>query len=295
MLQLIPGEVSCDRFCISNVIKIKYAAVVESFYFHIIMDIVLTSLVAVAFFVLILAVLFRRRKRKIVIVTLPDNLKQVLENEVLFYKNLAPSEKKEFEQRVFQFLSAVKITGINTTVEDTDRALIGASAIIPIFQFPDWEYVNLHEVLLYPESFDDSFAQKGHERNILGMVGDGALNHVMVISQSSIRQDFQNKNGKSNTAIHEFVHLVDKTDGSTDGIPEVLLQKPFIIPWIELMQKEIGKILQDKSDINPYGATNKAEFLAVVSEYFFERPELLKEKHPELFELLSKIFNRRET
>ena len=60
------------------------------------------------------------------------------------------------------------------------------------------------------------------------------------------------------------------------------------------MRKEIESILKDRSDINPYGATNEAEFFAVVSEYFFERPKLLKEKHPELYQLLSEIFNSPE-
>jgi MtfA peptidase len=58
------------------------------------------------------------------------------------------------------------------------------------------------------------------------------------------------------------------------------------------MQHEIKLIHEDRSDIDPYGATNEAEFFAVVSEYFFDRPKLLKEKHPELYELLEKIFCR---
>ena len=58
------------------------------------------------------------------------------------------------------------------------------------------------------------------------------------------------------------------------------------------MQQEIKKIMTDHSDINPYGATNEAEFFAVVSEYFFERPGLLEEKNPELYKLLSTIFRQ---
>jgi Mlc titration factor MtfA (ptsG expression regulator) len=52
------------------------------------------------------------------------------------------------------------------------------------------------------------------------------------------------------------------------------------------------KIMAGRSDINPYGATNEAEFFAVVSEYFFERPGLLKEKHPDLYNLLSAFFKQ---
>ena len=58
------------------------------------------------------------------------------------------------------------------------------------------------------------------------------------------------------------------------------------------MRKEIVRMMKDRSDINPYGATDPAEFFAVVSEYFFERPDLLQKKHPQLFELLEKIFRK---
>ncbi|MGZ8551120.1 MAG: zinc-dependent peptidase [Chitinophagaceae bacterium] len=50
--------------------------------------------------------------------------------------------------------------------------------------------------------------------------------------------------------------------------------------------------MKNRSDINPYGATSKPEFLAVAAEYFFERPDLLKRKHPELFSMLEKIFGK---
>ena len=223
---------------------------------------------------------------------MPDTYKQLLAEQVPFYQQLDETRKKEFENRVQQFLSQTKISGVSTVVEDLDKVLIAASAIIPIFNFPGWEYINLHEVLLYPDSFSHEFEQQGTGRNVLGMVGSGALNHVMILSQHQLRQAFINKTGKDNTAIHEFVHLVDKTDGDIDGIPAFILEKKYIQPWLQLMQHEIKLINEDKSDINPYGATNEAEFFAVVSEYFFERPKLLKEKHPELYSLLEKIFSR---
>ena len=51
------------------------------------------------------------------------------------------------------------------------------------------------------------------------------------------------------------------------------------------------EINDDKSDIREYGGTNQAEFFAVVSEYFFERPDLLETKHPELYKMLQMCFN----
>jgi Mlc titration factor MtfA (ptsG expression regulator) len=240
---------------------------------------------------IIYTVQFLGKKKVTVTEPVPVLLKKILEEQVPFFQRLTKNKQTEFEERAAHFLTQVKITGVKTLVEDTDRVLIAASAIIPIFNFAGWEYKNLHEVLLYPDSFNHEFEQQGGGRNILGMVGSGAMNQVMILSQFELRQCFLNETGKNNTAIHEFVHLVDKTDGEIDGVPEALLGREYIKPWLQLMQQKIKEICDDSSDINPYGATNEAEFFAVVSEYFFERPDLLKQKHPDLYNLLLKMFS----
>ncbi|TLX73440.1 hypothetical protein E9993_15095 [Labilibacter sediminis] len=58
------------------------------------------------------------------------------------------------------------------------------------------------------------------------------------------------------------------------------------------VNKKIDEIYEQNSDINPYGGTNRAEFFSVISEYFFERPKLLEKNHPELYDLLEKIFQQ---
>ena len=143
-----------------------------------------------------------------------------------------------------------------------------------------------------PNSFNETFNQEGDDRRTLGLVGDGPYQNVMILSKHELRQDFLNKTGKGNTAIHEFVHLVDKTDGAVDGLPEFLMSKKYVVPWLNLVHKKINQILENRSDINPYGATSKAEFFAVAAEYFFERPDLLESKHPELYQLLVLLFRQ---
>ena len=88
------------------------------------------------------------------------------------------------------------------------------------------------------------------------------------------------------------MHLLDKADGATDGIPEALLHQQYTIPWIKYMSEAIHHIKTGQSDIDVYGATNQAEFFAVAAEYFFNRPDLFKINHPELFALMEKIFNQ---
>jgi MtfA peptidase len=225
---------------------------------------------------------------------LSPDARKLLTDNVAFFRELDEKQKKSFESRVADFLVSVRITGIGTNVEDLDRVLIASGAIIPIFAFAGWRYNNISEVLLYRDTFSVDYKTDGSERNILGMVGDGAMNRQMILSQPSVRSSFKDPADGHNTVIHEFVHLIDKADGATDGIPEYLLSRPYVLPWINKIHETIRE-MRDKghSDINLYGATNDAEFFAVVSEYFFERPDALKTHHPELYAMLEQMFYRK--
>ena len=251
-----------------------------------------TSLFYISVVVLAAAAYFfyNAMQRKTTAYTPPDDIRSILAQHVTFYNSLDAAGKATFEARVKDFLSYVTIRGVDVTVDDTDRVLVASGAIIPIFAFPDWRYNNINEVLLYKGTFSKEYSTDDGERNVLGMVGDGAMHREMILSKPSLRTSFSNDSDGHNTVIHEFAHLIDKADGATDGIPEYLLANPAIIPWVKLIHDTINEIKKGRSDINPYGATNDAEFFAVISEYFFERPAELKEKHPGLYAMLEEMF-----
>ena len=235
----------------------------------------------------------QKKKKKIEQYKLPPNAGEILSANVAFYNKLDEEGKRAFEERVRDFLARTAITGVaGVVITDLDKLLVAAAAIIPIFSFPDWRYNNIGEVLLYKDAFNTEYRQEGNERNIIGMVGNGAMQGQMILSQPALRRSFQNPEDGHNTAIHEFAHLLDKADGATDGIPEYLLSQSYIVPWVKHMRDTIAKMRESgHSDIDLYGATNDAEFFAVVSEYFFEKPEKLQEHHPELYTLLEQMFN----
>jgi MtfA peptidase len=214
----------------------------------------------------------------------------VLNDHILFFSKLSLTDKKLFEQRIKTFLQKVTITGIKTELTEIDKLLIATGAVIPVFKFPDWEYIHLNEILVYADTFNMDFKAEGEDRNIAGLVGTGVYEGKMLLSLAAVRESFNNSTDKRNTIIHEFVHLIDKTDGDTDGIPQVLLDQQYVLPWLDLIHKKMQEILENESDIDDYGLTNKAEFFAVAAEYFFERPDLLEEKHPALYRMLRKIF-----
>jgi len=222
----------------------------------------------------------------------PTEWRIILAREVAFYNTLSQEEKKRFEFKIQEFLLNYRITGIQTDVTITDKLLVASSGVIPIFQFPKWRYLYLYEVLLYPARFNEDFETTGPDRNILGMVGTGYMEGKMILSKPALHHGFDNESDKKNTAIHEFIHLIDKADGVIDGIPKLLLERPYVLPWLDLIKEKIDEIYEEDSDINPYGGTSKIEFFAVASEYFFERPKLLAKKHPKLYNILEEIFDQ---
>ena len=133
------------------------------------------------------------------------------------------------------------------------------------------------------------FSGKGG--NILGLVtGRGSS---MVLSKPSLYSGFSLFDDKLNVGIHEFAHKVDGEDGAIDGIPGLLVSGPEVVKeWLSVIEEESALIEKGKSDINPYALTNRVEFFAVVSEYFFENPDAMAEKHPRLYGILKRIYRR---
>ncbi|OJV51912.1 MAG: hypothetical protein BGO31_09005 [Bacteroidetes bacterium 43-16] len=250
-------------------------------------------ILAVALFVVFLLTRLYKQSRKVAESDIPDakTIKRVLAADVAFYEKLDASEQSRFEERVVYFLQHIRITPVQgAAVKPADRVFVAAAGVIPMFRFQHWFYNNLDEVLIYPDTFSKDFELKGEHRNVAGMVGDGFMHRTMILSLQYLRAGFLQQT-KGNTAIHEFVHLVDKSDGAVDGIPEELFSASCSKAWVSLMHEYIKEIRENEiKDINPYGATNPQEFFAVASEYFFQEPELLEANHPDLYRMLDLAF-----
>jgi Mlc titration factor MtfA (ptsG expression regulator) len=255
---------------------------------------ILMAMVA-GFFTFLQLTRHSRKWRKILRHPLSESQRKILSDHVDFYTSLDTDGQQYFEQRIQYFLHTKAITPVNCEIDERLILFIAASAIMPVFSFPDFFYRNINEVLVYPDSFDEEYnlSTPDKRRRIAGMVGNGAMNRMMILSKRDLLRAFDDKYDADNLAIHEFVHLIDMADGTTDGIPAVLMEKQFVMPWVSEINREIKRIKTRSSDIDRYSLTNNAEFLAVVSEYFFDTPDQFQRKHPELFRLMSKIFKYR--
>ena len=115
----------------------------------------------------------------------------------------------------------------------------------------------------------------------------------MVLSWNDTVHGGRDPEDGRNVVIHEFAHQLDQLDGAADGRP--LINHAQIKTWGKVMSKEFKSLLvkvklRNNSFFNYYGATNPAEFFAVISEHFYEQPRTFQEKHPDLYQLLADYY-----
>ncbi|AWM32636.1 zinc-dependent peptidase [Hymenobacter nivis] len=238
-----------------------------------------------------------RRRAAALAVGFPAAWGVLLAENVAFYQALGDAEKSRFEQRVQLFLADTHITGVQTEVDELTRLLVAAAAVIPTFGFPEWTYAHLGEVLVVPDAWvlgpDSTQEVQPLQGTLLGSVQRFQNQHYMRLSKASLLQGFANPQDRQNVGIHEFAHLLDEADGVIDGVPQVALPARLLGPWAAVVHREMEALRAGKSEINPYAGTNEAEFFAVVTEYFFEKPDQLQAHHPELYALLTELFHQR--
>lgn len=221
----------------------------------------------------------------------PETRERILRERVAFFLALDDAEKNRFRQLVQIFLDEVRITGIRTDADETIRVLVAASAVIPIFGFQDWEYHRLHEVLIYPDAFDDAYRTKGgDEAQILGMVGLHHLSGVMILSKPALLAGFSPQPGTHNVGVHEFAHLVEQEAGEYGLPPEVPWMA--VRQWIRYVARELARPSSGRAHVSAYAYTNEHEFFAVLAEYFFTSPDRLKRRDPALYGLLRNLFHQ---
>jgi Mlc titration factor MtfA (ptsG expression regulator) len=127
-------------------------------------------------------------------------------------------------------------------------------------------------------------------------MGESWHHGSVVLSWDDVRRSAADINDGHNVVFHEFAHQLDSSGGRRDSTP-VLRDRSTYIAWARILQKDYQKLQQDVSSnhntlLDEYGATNPAEFFAVATESFFERPKDLQTLHRELYEELKFFYQQ---
>jgi len=216
---------------------------------------------------------------------------KVLQERVAFYRRLDEPEKSRFRRDVHYFLLEQTIEGVGIELDDELRALVAASAVILTFGLPHYEWQTYRHILIYKDAFNEDYSV-GNDGNVAGLVHSQG---PIIFSARSLRAGFTRSTDGHNVGLHEFAHVLDLDDGVIDGVPAHLYWDA-VKPWVENVRDELTHNAGKRNKtLRDYGYTNAPEFFAVATEMFFEQPDKLAERAPELHGLLAKFYQQKPT
>jgi MtfA peptidase len=223
----------------------------------------------------------------------------MLEENVPLYSCLPEELRPLLHERIASFVSSTRFEGCNG-LELTEEMIltVAAQACMLVLHRKGEPYPELRNVYLYPSSFSSVMKRQ----NAHGVVTEGEVHRLgeswetgtVILSWSAAEHGARNIHDAENVTFHEFAHQLDHEDGATDGAPGLSSRQAYR-SWARVFQEnyqDFHELLErgKKTLIDPYGATNPAEFFAVVTETFFEKPKQLKKKWPELYEEMSGFY-----
>lgn len=216
----------------------------------------------------------------------PAHWRGILEARFDHYARLPEALRARFDDDLRVFLDEARITGVQVEVDESLRLLVGASAVTLSLGWPDYEWDQLAEVLVYPQDFDRDYSFSGKEVS--------GLTHAwgtVILSAPALRTSFADPDDGYHVGLHEFAHLLDLDQSRCDGLPPGLDDEQ-ALTWVTVVARELERLRKGRSILDSYGAEDEAEFLAVAIETFFEAPLALRAEHRELYDLLSTYFRQ---
>ena len=239
----------------------------------------------------------RRIQRKKLFATPPPNTwKPILEQTLPMIKKLSDEQLKQLWGKMQLFLADKTFEGCGELeLSEEIRVTIAAQACMLLLGRNTPIYPKLKTVIVYPHTYKSG--QKGlfgGDNGKSARLGESWDCGVVVLSWNSVLGGARNFEDGHNVTFHEFAHQLDQEDGSADGAP-ILESRSSYGTWAQVFNHEYKILVKRtskgrKTTMDRYGTTNPAEFFAVATETFFEKPRQLKTKHPELFEELQHYY-----
>jgi Mlc titration factor MtfA (ptsG expression regulator) len=242
-----------------------------------------------------------KRRNRIRAQPFPESWLTILQCNVPYYGRLVPEDRQRLQGDIQVFITEKNFEGCGgLEMTDEIKVTVAAYACILLLHLQHDYYPRLQSILVYPDAYPVLGVRKT-VGNIL-MEGDevraGESWHtgVVVVSWNHALSRPADPNHGRNVVLHEFAHQLDQENGSVDGAP-ILPKTSMYAAWARILGREYQKLTEDAAADRPtfldqYGATNPAEFFAVVTEYFFEQPQQLKERYPELYEELKLYYQQ---
>ena len=224
----------------------------------------------------------------------------VLAKNVPFLAKLDDADRTELEGLVRIFLAEKSFEGCGgLELTDEMKVTIAAQACLLLLHRETDIYPGVEAILVYPSAY------KAPSRTALGGVvlegeqerlGESWTRGVVVLAWDHVRSGAGQPESGQNVVLHEFAHQLDGEDGAMDGAPDLGARARYT-SWAHVLGDEFKELSHRihagrASDIDAYGATSPAEFFAVVTEMFFEKPRAMRQRHAELYAELAGFYRQ---
>jgi len=243
----------------------------------------------------------RRRRRRLAEKNFPAEWLRILEHNIGYYRLLPEEDRQELQRHILVFIAEKLFEGCSgLEITDEIKVTIAAQACILLLHRKTDYYPSLRSVLVYPQAYLARQATYlGGGVTVEGLhvrLGESWRRGSVVLSWDDVQKGASDIHDGQNVVFHEFAHQLDSSGGKGDG-SAVLQSRSRYIAWARVLRRDYerlrGKAIRNLPTLlNKYGAGNPAEFFAVATECFFERPIELREQHAELYAKLKEFYHQ---
>lgn len=224
---------------------------------------------------------------------------QYLHHNLPLYRKLPHHLRERLHHKTGQFIRSTFFEGCGGLELDDEMILtVAAQACILVINLPGTPYPHLNTVLLYPSAFKSNIERAGPAGTVLTeeveCLGESWDAGTVILAWDAVHHEARIPDDGHNVTLHEFAHQLDALDGDTDGVP--LLKTPDAYNrWAQVLGEHCNDLIEkiargEDTLLDPYAATNPAEYFAVATETFFEKPYQLKAKRPTLYAELQTFY-----
>jgi Mlc titration factor MtfA (ptsG expression regulator) len=249
---------------------------------------------------MLFAWLKQRRRRRLLATPFPDEWLAYLRKNVALYATLTEAEQAKLRDDLRVFVAERHWEGCGgLTVTDEMKVTIAAQACLLVLNLEHDDFGRVPSVLVYPSGYRSPAERHGPDGTVggdPGRLGEAWYRGPVVLAWDSVLGGGKNPHDGQNVVLHEFAHQLDFLDGYADGTP-LLPSHAAYRRWHEVMTAEYNHLVAESERgratvLDAYGATNPAEFFAVATEAFFEKPVQMQHRHPALYEVLHDYYRQ---
>jgi Mlc titration factor MtfA (ptsG expression regulator) len=241
------------------------------------------------------------KRRKAMEAPAPAAWDEILDRNFPMTARLEQADRERLKKRIQGFLAEKRFEGLGgLELTDEIRVTIAAQACLLQLHRSEDCYPKLKSILVYPSAYKapsqtmspDGVITEGPQTRL----GEAWTLGTVVLSWDDVRHGAADCKDGHNVVLHEFAHQLDMEDSAADGAP-ILPRRSSYVAWARVLGTEYESLQEEirrrhRTVMDRYGATNPAEFFAVATETFFEKPRQLKKKHPELYEQLREFYGQ---